>query len=214
MPIRKIVSGLALLALVAGCGSSATSAPGAATTPATAAPSVATIATAQPSPGSTAGLVLPSFAGDPDLASKFPKEVAGKPVTNITTARMIDFMTAFQAPQSEIDKSRADMAAVGVNFDTLIVGLGRATVGTSTVQIQALRAPGVDATQLLPVAAKLSEGDTTDTVTTETVGGKSAAVVRNADGYASDWLYAHDDIIWQLHTSSKDEADAVFSALP
>lgn len=214
MPIRRIVTAVALMAMIAGCGSSATSAPGAATTPASAAPTVATVATASPAPASTGAGVLPSFAGDPDLAAKFPKTVAGKPVTNITTARFLDFMAAFQVPQAEIDKDRADFSAIGVNLDTLILGLGQATVGTSMVQIQATRAPGMDAVQLLPVAAKLSESNPTDKVTTETVGGKSAAVVRDADGYASLWLYARDDIIWQVNTSSKDVADAVFAALP
>lgn len=211
MTIRTIVTGVALMAVVAGCGSSATSAPGAA---ATAAPTVATVATAQPSAPSVGGLAIPSFAGDPDLAAKFPKTVAGKPVTNITTARFVDFMTAFQVPQAEIDKDRADFAAIGVNLDTLILGLGQATVGTSMVQIQATRAPGMDAVQLLPVAAKLSEQNPTDKVTTETVGGKSASVIRDEGGYASLWLYAKDDIIWQVNTSSKDVADAVFMTLP
>lgn len=219
MPIRKIVTSVALMAVVAGCGSSATSAPGATSAPATAAPataasSIATIATAAPSAPSTGGLVLPSFAGDPELAAKFPTQVDGKPVTNVTTARMLDFFVAFQAPQAEIDKVRAEMTAIGVNVDTLIIGLGQATVGTSTVQIQATRAPGMDASKLLPVAAQLSVNDPTDKITTETVGGKSVSVVRDEGGYASSWLYAHDDIIWQVATSSQDEAAAVFTALP
>jgi hypothetical protein len=214
MPIRRIVTCVALMAVVAGCGSSATSAPAAATGAASSAPTAATVATGQPSAAPTGAVALPSFAGDPDLAAKFPKEVAGKPVTNITTARFIDFMTAFQVPQAEVDKDRADFAAIGVNLDTLILGLGQATVGTSMVQIEATRAPGMDAVQLLPVAAKMSEESSTDKVTTETVGGKSASVVRDEGGYASLWLYARDDIIWQVHTSSKDVADAVFTALP
>jgi hypothetical protein len=219
MPIRRIITCVALIALVAGCGSSATSAPGAATAPAASAasgaPTAAAIASTQPSAAATGGLVLPSFAGDPDLAAKFPKEVAGKPVTNVTTARMVDFFAAFQTPQDQIDKTRADMTAIGVNIDSLVVGFGQATVGTSTVQIQATRAPGVDASKLLPVAAQLSMNDpATDKVTTETVGGKSVSVVRDQGGYASSWLYAKDDVIWELNTSSQDEATAVFSALP
>ena len=102
MPIRRIVTCVALMVVVAGCGSSATSAPGAATAPATAAsaaPTTAAIATAEPSAAATGGSVPPSFAGDPDLAAKFPKEVAGKPVTNVTTARMVDFFAALQTPQ-------------------------------------------------------------------------------------------------------------------
>lgn len=220
MPIRRIVICVALMAVVTGCGSSATSAPGAATlpasaAPASAAPTAAAIASSQPSAAATGGLVLPSFAGDPDLAAKFPKEVAGKPVTNVTTARMLDFFVAFQTPQDQIDKMRADMTAIGVNMDTLVVGFGQATVASSTVQIQATRAPGMDGSKLLPVAAQLSMNDpATDKVTTETVGGKSVSVVRDQGGYASSWLYAKDDVIWEINTSSQDEAAAVFSALP
>lgn len=214
MPIRRIVTSVALMAVVAGCGSAATAAPGATGAPATAAATDATIATAPPSVAATTGAVLPSFAGDPDLAAKFPKTVDGKPVTNVNTARMVDFFAAFQTPQAEIDKTRADMTAIGVNIDTLVIGLGQATVGTSTVQIQATRAPGMDASKLLPVAAQLSIENPTDKVTTETVGGKSVSVVRDEGGYASSWLYAKDDIIWQVQTSSQDEAAAVFTALP
>jgi hypothetical protein len=218
MPIRRIVTSVALIVVVAGCGSSATSAPGAATAPATAAsaaPTTAAIATAEPSAAATGGSVPSSLVGDPDLAAKFPKEVAGKPVTNVTTGRMVDFFAALQTSQDQIDKMRADMTAIGVNLDTLIVGFGQATVGTSTVQIEATRAPGVDANKILPAAAQLSVNDpATDKITTETVGGKSVSVVRDQGGYASSWLYAHDDIIWQVHTSSQDEATAVFTALP
>lgn len=215
MPTRRIVTSIALIAVVAGCGSSATSAPGATSAPASAAPTAAAVASAQPTAAATGGLVLPSFAGDPDLVAKFPKTVDGKPVTNVNTARMVDFFAAFQTPQAEIDKMRADMTAIGVNIDSLVAGFGQATVGTSTVQIQATRAPGMDASKLLPVAAQLSMNDpATDKITTETVGGKSVSVVRDQGGYASSWLYAKDDVIWELNTSSQDEAAAVFSALP
>ena len=218
MPVRRIVTSVALMAVVAGCGSSATSAPGATSAPAIGRlcrPDGRAIATAQPSAAATAGSVSSSLVGDPDLAAKFPKEVAGKPVTNVTTGRMVDFFAALQTSQDQIDKMRADMTAIGVNLDTLIVGFGQATVGTSTVQIEATRAPGVDANKLLPAAAQLSVNDpATDKVTTENVGGKSVSVVRDQGGYASSWLYAHDDIIWQVQTSSQDEAAAVFAALP
>jgi hypothetical protein len=218
MPIRRIVTSVALMAVIAGCGSAATAAPGATSAPASAAsaaPTTAAIATAQPSAAATGGPVASSLIGDPDLAAKFPKEIAGKPVTNITTGRMVDFFAALQTSQDQIDKMRADMTAIGVNLDTLIVGFGQATVGTSTVQIEATRAPGVDANKILPAAAQLSVNDPdTDKITTENVGGKSVSVVRDQGGYASSWLYAHDDIIWEINTSSQDEAVAVFSALP
>lgn len=215
MPIRRIVTSVALMAVLASCGSSATSAPGAATSPASAAPTGAAIASSQPSAAATGGSVPSSVIADPDLAGKFPKEIAGKPVTNVTTGRMVDFFVSLQTPQAQIDKLRADMTAIGVNLDTLIVGFGQATVGTETVQIEATRAPGVDANKILPAAAQLSVNDPdTDKITTENVGGKSVSVVRDAGGYASSWLYAHDDIIWEINTSSQDEATAVFSALP
>ena len=155
MPIRRIVTSVALIAVVAGCGSSATSAPGAATSPASAAPASAAptgaaIASSQPSAAATGGSVPSSVIADPDLAGKFPKEIAGKPVTNVTTGRMVDFFVSLQTPQAQIDKLRADMTAIGVNLDTLIVGFGQATVGTSTVQIEATRAPGVDANKHPP----------------------------------------------------------------
>ena len=98
MPIRRIVTSVALMAVLASCGSSATSAPGAATSPASAAPTGAAIASSQPSAAATAGSVPSSVIADPDLAGKFPKEIAGKPVTNVTTGRMVDFFVSLQTP--------------------------------------------------------------------------------------------------------------------
>ncbi|MEO7117805.1 MAG: hypothetical protein ABIZ34_02405, partial [Candidatus Limnocylindrales bacterium] len=65
--------------------------------------------------------------------------------------------------------------------------------------------------QIYQLFSPLDEGDT---LAQETIGGKSVMVVRSQGGFASDWLYANGDTVWQLNTSSEDEAAAVFAALP
>jgi hypothetical protein len=156
------------------------------------------------------------------LAAKFPAQVDGQPVTNITTARFIDFMSAFNTTPSaaastlaEIDSLRTIFAGIGLNLDSMVFGSATATVSGSSVQILALRVPGQDANKLVQnyamIPSALSSGDTMSQVT---VGGKSVTVVKSATGYASIWMYANGDILWQVNTSSQDEAAAVFTALP
>lgn len=163
-----------------------------------------------------------SFAGDPELAAKFPKQVAGQPVTNVTTARFIDFMGAFDTTPSaaastkaEVDSLRTILAAIGLNLDTMVFGSATATVNGSTVGILALRVPGQDANKLIQnyglIPSALSSGDV---LSKETVGGKSVTVVRDVGGVASIWMYASGDILWEVNTSDQKEAEAVFAALP
>jgi hypothetical protein len=148
------------------------------------------------------------------LASKFPKTVAGNPVTGVTTAKIVDFFNQLGTTDVQIGTTRQALAAVGINLDTVIFGTATATVDGSPVSFQAIRVPGQDANKLIDAYKLITPLEEGETLNKETVGGKNATVVRSADGYASTWLYASGDIVWSLDTSDAKEAEAVFAALP
>ena len=207
-----------LLVVFAAACSSSSSTSGAATpgapTPGAGTPgAAASIGLSSVAPG-VSQPVVPSFAGDPELASKFPKTVSGNPVTGVTTARIIDFYNALGTADADVVKTRQALAAVGINLDTVIFGSATATIAGSPVSFQAIRVPGQDANKLVDAYKLITPLEEGETLSKETVGGKSATVVRSADGYASTWLYAKGDIVWSLDTSSAEEAAAVFAALP
>ncbi len=217
-PALAVFAGLVVV-FASACGSSAatpgvggTSGPAGATSGPAGTSSVAPGASQQPGP---------SFAGDPELAAKFPKQVDGQPVTNVTTARFIDFMSAFDTTPSaaastkaQIDSMRQTLSAIGIDLNTIVFGYGTATVNGSSVGIQALRIPGQDANKLIQNYLLFSSSNQGDTLSKETIGGKNVTVVKSATGFASAWLYATGDIAWEVSTSSQDEAAAVFAALP
>jgi len=161
-----------------------------------------------------ASFPIPSFAGDPELAAKFPTQVAGQPVTTPQTARFIDFLGAFQTSAAEIDTIRQTLAAIGANLDTLTFGTATATVNGSSVSITALRTPGQDASRLIQNYGALSTDNATDVLTPETIGGKNATRITTSDGTLSGWMYATGDTLWQVNSTDQAEAAAVFSALP
>ncbi|HEX7472214.1 MAG TPA: hypothetical protein VF323_03960 [Candidatus Limnocylindrales bacterium] len=220
MPIRRIALGGVLIVVLAACGSSA---PAGSTTPAvTVAPGAATAGAvtspADSTPPSSAPASAPppaaSFAGDPALQAGFPTQVAGKPVTNVQISRLVDFFAAFQTPQDQIDSTRKSLAAIGINLDTVVIGLASATVNGSPVSIQAFTVPGLDGNTLVQNYALISPLGSGETLKQESVGGKTVSVVRDSNGYASTWLYAHGEIVWSIATSDVKEATAVFAALP
>lgn len=206
-PAITLLAGFILVIASACSSSGATSgaAAGTGAAGATTAPSSGSNATTQQGGG--------GVATDPELASKFPKVVDGQPVTNVTTAKFIDFLTALGSPQTTIDSLKTAMAAIGIDLNSVIMGSATATVAGSPVGIQAFRVPGKDANLLIQNYALFATNNAGDVLTKETVGGKNATVVRSSTGYASEWMYAKGDTLWSVSTSSQKEAEAVFSAL-
>ena len=152
--------------------------------------------------------------GDPDLAAKFPKVVAGQPVTNVTTSKLTDFFSAFSVPQAQVESTRQALAGVGIDLNAVLLGNANATVDGSPVGIQAVRVPGMDAGKLVPIYVLFSASSSGDKVTQETSGGKSVSILRDDAGYASAWMYPSGDILWVVNSSDGKEAAAVFTALP
>jgi hypothetical protein len=215
MSLRTIAVGASLMAVLMACSSApanSTPTPGA-TAGATATPQ-APVATATPEttvPGATPP--FPSFASDPDLARQFPTQVAGQPVTDVTTVVFVDFLAGFGTTEAELETSRLAFAALGFDLDKVVFGAAQATVDGSSVSFQAFRVPGQDANRLIQNYTLLSTDNQGDTLEQASSGGKTVTVIKSAD-VASTWMYAHGDILWSVNTSDPDEAAAIFAALP
>lgn len=216
MSNRLIAAAITLVVVLAGCSNAAPagSAPGAATPAAGASATPQAVTTPAASTATSQGpFVLPSFAGDPDLAAKFPKQVDGKPVGPVTTATLMEFLVALQSTPADLDTMRQAFATIGIDANTIVVGSANATVSGSTVGIFAIRVPGQDATKLIQNYSIFSAANQGDKLSAETAGGKNVTVVRDSAGYASTWMYATGDILWTVNTSDQKEAAAVFAAL-
>ncbi|MEO6349723.1 MAG: hypothetical protein ABIP53_03645 [Candidatus Limnocylindrales bacterium] len=162
-----------------------------------------------PAPPPTLGSISNS-----ELAAKFPTQVDGNPVPAPTVVRFIDFARAMGQSPDEVEAIRAAFAAVSVNLENIVFANATATVDDSSVGLIALQIPGQDASVLIPILSQLGAVNEGDTLSTETIGGKTVTVERSEGGYASDWYYVNGDIVWNVNTSDEDEAAAVFSALP
>src|ERR1700716_2386708 len=140
MTPRRIAAGMSLVVLLAACGTAApagstspTGTPASGTLPSSA-PATASAVASPPgsAPASQGGLV-----GDADLAARFPTQVAGKPLSNVTTAKLVDFMTALGTAPAEIEQTRQSLATVGIDVNTVLYGTATANVDGSPVNFTA-----------------------------------------------------------------------------
>lgn len=216
MHLRRIAAGFTLVVMLAACSSAAPagSTPPAVTPAPTASGTSPAVTTAPATAPGTSQQPGPSFAGDPELEARFPSQVGGQPVTNVMTARLVDFLRALSTSQAEIDTMRRTFLTIGIDLDTVVMGSANATVSGSLVGILAFRVPGQDANTLIQNYLLFSSSNEGDTLSQETIGGKNVAVVRSAGGYASTWMYANGDTLWSVSTSDQKAAEAVFAALP
>ena len=146
---------LSAAVLFAACsGGSPTTTPGASVPAgATAAPATAAPTTAG---GQTPGPTLPSYAPDPELATRFPTTIDGQPVTDIRTFKFIDVIKAFSTSAADIQRLEQGMAAVGLDLNSLGYGSATATVDGKTVSLTALRTPNADANKIIQNYALLA----------------------------------------------------------
>jgi hypothetical protein len=208
--LRTIVVGITLAAMLTACSSS----PAGSTPPgATATPQATATATATATAIGGSQLPLPSFGGDPELAAKFPTQVAGQPVTDLLTVVFIDFIRGFGTTEAQLSSTRQAFNALGIDLDKVVYGSADALVNGNPVSFQAFRVPGQDAAKLMKNYALLSSDNEGDTLESASSGGKSVSVIKSA-GVASTWMYASGDTLWSVNTSDPDEAAAVFAALP
>jgi hypothetical protein len=231
-----VVSGLFVAAAfsVAACGGTATPSglPTVPAIPSGAIPSISIPSIDIPSIPPLGSFAIPSFAfpsfntnADPDLAAKFPTQIGGQPVTDVTTVNFVEFMTAFAGDTPE-DQTRlqAFMQLLdnnGINAATLSFGSGKATVNDESVRIQAFRTPGVPSTTFLTLWPQLaqignfSSGETPappPTVGSATIAGKTITTFTDEDGNVT-YVYPSGDIAWGVESSDQATLEAVFGAV-
>jgi hypothetical protein len=166
---------------------------------------------------------VPSFAADNALAAKFPKTIDSQPVTNVQTFLFIDLLGFTGQNQAQIQQLSQSLAAFGIDLNTLSSGRADATVGGEDVQLQALRAPGGDASQIVTHYNEIAKVFTQvfgnaepttapPTLSQATVGGKNVTVATDAAGNKT-FLYPSGDTLWIIDSVTDDQATTILSAL-
>ncbi len=165
---------------------------------------------------------IPSFASDNDLAAKFPKTIDGQPVTNVQTFLFIDMLGFGGKNQQQIQQLAQSLSSFGIDLNTLSSGSADATVGGQDVQLQALRAPGGDASQIVThyneIAAVFSQAlgnaapSSAPTLSQTNLGGKAVTLATDADG-TKTYLYPTGDTLWIVDNMTDDQAGTVLGAL-
>jgi hypothetical protein len=203
----------AIIALGA-CSSGPTVSPGAGSTSA-----VTSLA-----PGESPGIPVsgPSVAAsaDPVLGARFPTTIAGQPVTNVQTFHFLDYLTSTGTPKTIIDRFNVSASAAGINPRSVNLGTARVTISGKSVLLQALRAPGSDASQFTqPLVAVAQQRDIGAGATARAialapsnVGGKSVQVASSAD--LTQYYYPTGDTVFILNNVDAATAATLLAALP
>lgn len=155
--------------------------------------------------------VIPSFAPDPVLESKFPAEIDGEPVRDLESGSYLQSLCF--GGQAAVDRIRGD-----VEFDllTLTFASAEATVDGEDVSLQAFRAPGQDASVIIAMllrAAQQSGNEPVASLVPGTAGGKTVITSTDADGVTS-YGYASGDTLFLVDEITQSQADKIFSAMP
>ena len=157
---------------------------------------------------------IPSFAGDPTLAAKFPTTVGGKPVSTPQTA-LYGSLFQFTGGTYEAQQFAAAMTSIGVDPNT--VSYGAATVELSeTTNITAIRTPNYSAAQFLAALPQLtaifSPDEPAPVIGQVSIAGKTITTATDADE-TTTYYYASGDTIWTTSASDPADLTAVFTAI-
>jgi hypothetical protein len=244
--LPMVAAALVGASFLAACGASATPKPTTAPLPSPSAPSAAgpsastsgagsSVAATAPAASSGAestegalpsfsipSIEVPSFAPDNDLAAKFPKTIDGQPVTNLQTYLFVDLLGFGGQNQAQIQQLSQSLAGFGIDLSKLSGGSANASIGGEDVQLQALRAPGGDASQIVTHYSEIAavfnqvfgnpQPTTAPTLSQATVGGKNVTVATDAEGNKT-FLYATGDTLWILDNLTDDQAGTILGAL-
>jgi hypothetical protein len=205
--ILPATAALAGAIALAACSSTPPAASGAA--PPVALPSIAIPSITLPS---IALPSLPSFTtnADPELAAKFPKTIDGQPVT-VSTFRFAEFMATL--PSASVDQFKAFATQAGIDVNAITFGLAQASVGGSTVSIQAIRSPGGDANRFIQaIVAVAQAGGSPIALSPATVGGKNVQVANPGD--SAEYYYPAGDTAFLVTNVDATTAATILTALP
>jgi len=161
---------------------------------------------------------IPSFNtnGDPDLAAKFPTTIAGQPVTNVQTFRLMDLFNAFGQTEQSQTFAQA-MVALGVDPNSVTTGSADSTVNGSDDRITAFRAPGVSASQFLSVLPQVAQAlDPTQpqpVVGQTNIGGKTVTTFTDPQDGSITYYYPSGDTIWSTDATDPADVGVILSAI-
>lgn len=164
--------------------------------------------------------VIPSFAPDGDLASRFPQQIDGQPVTGVETFHWTDFACA-TGGQAAIDewKDKIPVRFHGI-IDGLSYGSADVTVDGESVEITAFRAAGHDGSFLSVLYGELYQmvrgeipGGYSGSTSYLTLGGKEVFVVTDDEGGVA-YHYQSGDVLFVVNDVTESQAGKVFAALP
>ena len=225
----RLVATLSMAACLslAGCGGTVSSSPSnaaggstGAASPASAAPASAVPSAVASAPDATVAPsqqaaasqpVVSASHADPALEALLPAEISGTPMqrSSATLAALIAAganRTAIDGFLQGIGKSESD-GTYAAAFDP-----GNAVGGG----IFAFKVAGVDAGVLLPAILAVEQSDLGAGATTKqaNVGGKDVTVVSVGNGVNdTEWVYAHDGVVFVIHAPDEAHAAAYLQAL-
>jgi len=159
----------------------------------------------------------PSFQTDSTLRAEFPEKIGGQAIQNAQTVPMLAFV-CYLAGQDSADDLRQALTVLGWNIGGMSVGSFEAPIGEDTVTVNAVRAPGQDASKLISnfgifadiAGISISASDLSQV----TVSGKSAqATSPDADGTRS-YFYVHGDTLFVIQDASDAQAATILQVLP
>jgi hypothetical protein len=202
---------LAAAALAAcGSGTPATQAPGTGTTVTPGAPTAAVAtppAAATPlPPGVTPGAVVP----DPQLEAHFPTAMGGEPCKNQSYT-----LSSYEALSAGlVALFQPLLSATGVNANDVSLGNGSCSGvlndSSFSVSYDGLRLRSGDIAKLaqaLPNFQAQANSDQPPTVTPATMGGRSGALVADADGSSTHFLWIIGDSLFQYSIENEPAVD-------
>lgn len=159
---------------------------------------------------------VPSFGLDVELAPRFPQEIDGVPVTDLTTVRWIDYLCTLGGGQAAVDLYVANMPP-SLNSTTFTHGYADAVVEGDEVDLAAYRTPGQDANVMIQSFAQLAHAlfgtDLQVTVSTATIGGKNVSVLTDENGGVG-YAYASGDTLFIVSSVTDSQAAKIFAAFP
>jgi hypothetical protein len=101
-----------------------------------------------------------------------------------------------------------------INDVTSAIGIGIDQANGTAVSIFALRVAGADEGTLRDQFKQVMEQNGSNTLTEQTVGGKSVLAIADSSGDVTTWMYVHSDIVFVVGASSADLAAEALAALP
>jgi hypothetical protein len=157
----------------------------------------------------------PSFPPDSQLEAKFPAQIDGQPVTQISSFYWAQAVCFYNGPAG-VDELASSMP--GINPQTLSFGSAAATVDGEPVTITAFRSPGQDGDVIVQWIAQLASGlgdqAPTGTLSQGSILGRNVYLWTDDDDGSITYGYVSGDTLFGLSGVDGSQATKVIAALP